>query len=53
MSKIQKLELVWIDKEVREKIEPRILIENYAGALPVWLSPVQAVVMSISEKHVD
>lgn len=30
-----------------------ILIENYAGALPVWLSPVQAVVMSISEKHVD
>ncbi len=30
-----------------------ILIENYAGALPTWLSPLQAVVMSISEKHTD
>lgn len=28
------------------------LIENYAGAFPVWLSPVQAVVIPISdEKH--
>ncbi len=26
-----------------------ILIENYAGAMPFWLSPVQAVVMNISE----
>ncbi len=26
-----------------------ILIENHAGALPLWLAPVQAVVMSISE----
>jgi threonyl-tRNA synthetase len=25
-----------------------ILIENYAGALPLWLSPVQAVVMNIT-----
>jgi threonyl-tRNA synthetase len=28
-----------------------ILIENYAGAFPVWLSPVQAVVISITEKQ--
>jgi threonyl-tRNA synthetase len=28
-----------------------ILIENYAGALPLWLSPVQAVVLNISEKQ--
>ncbi|MGH9761693.1 MAG: His/Gly/Thr/Pro-type tRNA ligase C-terminal domain-containing protein, partial [Blastocatellia bacterium] len=27
-----------------------VLIEHYAGAFPVWLSPVQARVMSISEK---
>jgi len=28
------------------------LIENYAGAFPVWLSPVQAIVIPISdEKH--
>jgi threonyl-tRNA synthetase len=26
-----------------------ILIEHYAGALPLWLSPQQAVVMNISE----
>ncbi len=28
-----------------------VLIEHYAGAFPVWLSPVQAVVLPISEKH--
>ncbi len=28
-----------------------ILIENYAGAFPVWLAPVQAVVISITEKQ--
>ena len=30
-----------------------ILIENYAGAFPLWLAPVQAVVMSISEGQAD
>jgi threonyl-tRNA synthetase len=30
-----------------------ILIEHYAGALPVWLSPVQARILPISEKHLD
>ena len=30
-----------------------ILIEHYAGALPVWLAPVQAVVMNISEPQID
>ncbi|HMV16617.1 MAG TPA: threonine--tRNA ligase [Zoogloea sp.] len=30
-----------------------ILIENHAGALPLWLSPVQAVVMNISEAQAD
>jgi len=28
-----------------------ILIENYAGAFPSWLAPVQAVVLNISEKQ--
>ncbi|KTD44167.1 threonine--tRNA ligase [Legionella parisiensis] len=28
-----------------------ILIEHYAGKLPLWLSPVQAIVMTISEKQ--
>ncbi|MHB8653307.1 MAG: threonine--tRNA ligase [Terriglobia bacterium] len=30
-----------------------VLIEHYAGAFPLWLSPVQAVVLPISEKHAD
>ncbi len=30
-----------------------ILIEHYAGALPVWLSPIPVVVMSISQKQAD
>ena len=29
------------------------LIEHYAGAFPTWLSPVQAVILPISEKHID
>ncbi|MCH4179152.1 MAG: threonine--tRNA ligase [Megasphaera sp.] len=28
-----------------------ILIENYAGAFPVWLAPVQLKLLPISEKH--
>ncbi|MFA6278827.1 MAG: threonine--tRNA ligase [Candidatus Paceibacterota bacterium] len=29
------------------------LIEKYAGAFPLWLAPVQAKVLSVSEKHAD
>jgi threonyl-tRNA synthetase len=30
-----------------------ILIEHYAGAFPVWLAPVQAVVIPIADRHAD
>ncbi len=30
-----------------------VLIEHYAGAFPVWLAPVQAIVMSITGAHAD
>jgi threonyl-tRNA synthetase len=30
-----------------------ILIEHYAGAFPVWLSPVQAAIMTIAERHAE
>ncbi len=30
-----------------------ILIEHYAGKLPVWLAPVQAIVMNITDKQVE
>jgi len=30
-----------------------ILIEHYAGAFPLWLAPVQVVVMPITDNHLD
>jgi threonyl-tRNA synthetase len=30
-----------------------ILIEHYAGRFPVWLAPVQAIVLPVSDKHVE
>src|SRR6266478_3589022 len=30
-----------------------VLIEHYAGAFPAWLSPVQVVMIPISERHAD
>ena len=30
-----------------------ILIENYAGAMPVWLAPVQAMVLNISDAQAE
>ena len=30
-----------------------ILIEHFAGAFPVWIAPTQAVVLPVSEKHID
>ncbi|HWH66165.1 MAG TPA: threonine--tRNA ligase, partial [Gaiellales bacterium] len=30
-----------------------ILIEHYAGAFPVWLAPVQALVVPIADRHND
>jgi threonyl-tRNA synthetase len=29
-----------------------ILIEHYGGAFPVWLAPVQAVIIPIADRHV-
>jgi threonyl-tRNA synthetase len=30
-----------------------VLIEHFAGAFPVWLSPVQAIVIPIADRHMD
>ena len=30
-----------------------ILLEHLAGELPVWLAPVQAIVLPISDRHLD
>jgi threonyl-tRNA synthetase len=30
-----------------------VLLEHHGGALPVWLSPVQAVIIPIADRHVD
>jgi threonyl-tRNA synthetase len=30
-----------------------ILIEHYAGEFPVWLAPIQAVVLPVADRHLD
>lgn len=30
-----------------------VIIEHYSGAFPVWLSPVQVKVISVSEQHIE
>ena len=30
-----------------------VLIEHYAGAFPVWLSPVQVVLIPIADRHIE
>lgn len=30
-----------------------ILIEHYAGALPLWLAPVQVAVLPLADRHID
>ncbi|MFA5053153.1 MAG: threonine--tRNA ligase [Parcubacteria group bacterium] len=63
----KRFNLVYTDKENKERetvvvhrssigaIERimAFLIEHYEGAFPVWLSPVQAVVIPVSDKQVD
>src|SRR3954451_17563850 len=30
-----------------------ILVEHYAGEFPVWLAPVQAIVLPVADRHLD
>ncbi len=30
-----------------------VLIEHYAGAFPLWLSPVQAMIIPITDRHIE
>ena len=30
-----------------------VLIEHYAGAFPVWLSPIQVEIIPIADRHLD
>jgi len=63
----KRFKLAYIDTDGKEK-EPIVihrssigaiertmafLIEHYAGAFPVWLSPVQAVVVPVSDLHLE
>jgi len=63
----KRFKLTYIDSDGKEK-EPIVihrssigaiertmafLIEHYAGAFPVWLSPLQAIVIPISDLHLE
>jgi threonyl-tRNA synthetase len=30
-----------------------VLIEHYAGAFPLWLAPVQAMVLTVTDRNID
>ena len=51
----QKKEPIMIHRVIYGSIDRflGIITENYAGAFPVWLAPVQAIVLPISEKYLD
>lgn len=63
----QKFNLVYTDKDGKEKMPYCIhraplsvherfvgfLIEHYAGAFPVWFSPVQVKIVSVGSSHVE
>jgi len=63
----KRFNLTYIDKDQKEN-EPivihrssigaiertiAILIEHYAGAFPVWLAPVQVIVIPVADRHLD
>lgn len=52
-EKGEKERIVMIHAAIMGSIERFMatLIEHYAGAFPLWLSPVQAAILPISEKH--
>lgn len=54
-EKGEKERIVMIHAAIMGSIERflSVLIERVQGAFPLWLSPVQARVLSISEKHAD
>lgn len=54
-SKGEKEEAIVIHRSSIGAIERimAFLIEKYAGAFPVWLSPIQVSIIPISEKHLD
>lgn len=51
----EKLRPVMIHRAILGSVERfmGILVENFEGKFPLWLSPVQVIVLSISEKHID
>lgn len=63
----QRFKLTYIDNEGKEKTpvmvhraivgSPErflgILIEHYAGAFPLWLSPIQVKIISVGESHIE
>ena len=63
----KKFNLVYTDKDGKEKNPVMVhrailgsyerflalIIEHFAGAFPVWLSPVQVSIIPISEKHLE
>ena len=54
-EKGEKERIVMIHAAIMGSIERflSVLIERYVGAFPLWLSPVQVVVLPVSDKHLE
>ena len=50
-----KEKVVMIHRAIVSTLERMVgfLIEQYQGAFPIWLSPIQVVIIPISEKHIE
>lgn len=51
----QKLQPVMIHRAILGSVERflGVLVEHFAGAFPLWLSPVQVKIISVGESHID
>ncbi len=51
----QKMRPVMIHRAILGSVERflGVLVEHYAGAFPLWLSPVQVKIISVGESHIE
>ncbi|MDD4289756.1 MAG: threonine--tRNA ligase, partial [Patescibacteria group bacterium] len=54
-SNNQKMRPVMIHRAILGSVERflGVLVEHFAGAFPLWLSPVQVKIISVSESHIE
>src|SRR6187200_2124232 len=49
----ERFDLTYIDENGQPQRFIGILVEHFAGAFPLWVAPVQAVVIPIADRHIE